>query len=95
MHHVSEAPRTHVKSEVIATRTGIKIIRMNLPGGEALPVHYAPRDVSVVVVAGAGRITVADRDYAAEPGVVLESPAGVPHGIAADEALDVLVIQAP
>ena len=94
MHTATEAPRTHINSQVVASRVGFKIVRLRLPAGESLPSHNAPRDVAVAVVGGAGTISVGSRDYAVEPGVVVEIPAGAAHGVRADDALDVLIIQA-
>ena len=93
-HRLTEAPRTHIKSEVVAARTGFKIIRLQLPTGEQLPTHSASKDVAIIVIAGTGRVSVDGTSHVASPGVVMNIPYGAKHGVAADEALEILVVQA-
>ena len=92
--HVAEAPRTHIKSEVVVARGGFKIVRLAIPADEGLPPHRAEMDVAIVVVSGEGHITVAGKTYPAEPGAVIAIPPGATHGVFAVEPLDILVIQA-
>lgn len=93
-HMITEAPRTHVQAEVLAHRDAFKIVRLRLPAEEQLPTHSLDRNVAIIVVAGEGRITIGDTSYSAEPGVVMEIPPGAPHGVYADAALEILVVQA-
>jgi quercetin dioxygenase-like cupin family protein len=94
MGHVHEAPATHVKSQVVAQRVGFKLVRMQLPAGEALPVHKAPRDLAIIVTSGEGRVTVGARTFGVSAGSVVEIPPLVPHGVAADQDLEIVVVQA-
>lgn len=58
------------------------IIHMTVnPGQEVLP-HSADVDMEFFVIAGRGRFSVGGESAAAEPGTLVESPAGIPHGIA-------------
>ena len=94
MSKISEAPATFVKSETVIDRPGLKVVRMDLPAGESLPSHFAPRDVVIVVTDGTGRITVENRIIAVEPGSVVEFSPGQLHGVEADEPLKIVIIQA-
>ena len=93
MGQVHEAPRTHVQSEILASRTGFKIVRVKLPPEETLPLHRANGEVAIIVAAGEGRIRVGSREYPAEPGTVIEVPPNVEHSIESDEGLDLVLVQ--
>lgn len=69
------------------------MIRFALDAGEALSPHFASRDLANVVIAGEGRVTVDERVERVRPGSVV-ALAGERHGIAAEERLEVVVVQA-
>jgi quercetin dioxygenase-like cupin family protein len=90
---ITEAPSTHIRSEVIAAGAHTKIIRLTLPAGEELPVHPAKGRLSIAVLAGEGRIEVGDETFNAVPGLIAEVDAGELHAVIADQDLRVLVVQ--
>lgn len=84
---------TRPDAEVLVNRPGVRMIRFVLAAGEALSPHFASRDLAIVVLAGAGRVTIDDRVDYVRPGSVV-ALAGERHGIAADERLEFVVVQA-
>jgi quercetin dioxygenase-like cupin family protein len=95
MFKIREAPATHITSEILVERVGMRVIRMELPAGEALPSHYAARDVALICVRGCGRVNVNRRVVPVDVGAVVGLLPGELHGVYADSALGVIVIQAP
>ncbi|HEY4222383.1 MAG TPA: cupin domain-containing protein [Myxococcota bacterium] len=89
-----EAPATLVKSELLVDSPGLKIVRMDLPPGEALPVHPTPRYTLIVVFEGTGQVTVDDSIADVAPGSVVEVQAGEAHAVHADERLRFVMMQA-
>lgn len=90
--HVAEAPRTHIRSEIVTAGEGYRVIRVNIPAGESLPCHLAP-DVAIIVTSGEGRISLKGRDVAAEPGVIVPIPKGEEHAVYADQDLEIVIVQ--
>ncbi len=90
--HIAEAPRTHIRSEIVTAGEGYRLVRVNIPAGESLPGHLAP-DVAIVVIAGEGRITVNERVIAAEPGLIVPLAQGDEHAIYADQDLEIVLVQ--
>ena len=90
--HIAEAPRTHIRSEIVTVGEGYRIVRVNIPAGESLPCHLAP-DVALVVIAGEGRITINERVIAAEPGLIVPLAAGDEHAVYADQDLEIVLVQ--
>lgn len=90
--HVAEAPRTHIRSEIVTAGEGYRLVRITLPPGESLPRHLSP-DVAIIVLRGEGRISLGTREVAAEPGVIVPIAAGEQHGIYADEELELVLVQ--
>ena len=73
----------------VLLQTGrLRQLLLGVAAGQAMPRHRASCDVTVTVVAGAGRLT---RDAAApirlRPGVHLFLPAGTPHAVEAEADL--------
>lgn len=95
MNNVREAPATHITSEILMERMGLRLLRLDLPPGEGLPSHVAARDVAIVVVKGTGRVSVNGRVVAVDVGSVVGLLPGEKHGIEADSALGVIVVQGP
>jgi mannose-6-phosphate isomerase-like protein (cupin superfamily) len=64
------------------------------PGKEILP-HPADVDMEFFVIEGKGRFSVGDESALAEAGTLVESPAGLPHGIsnAGERPLVILAIK--
>ena len=94
MSKITTAPATLVNSETVTDRPGLRVVRMELPPGEALPTHLAPRDVLIVVVSGSGRVTLDDKVIEVEPGSVVDLAPGQRHGIEAVERLKFVLVQA-
>jgi quercetin dioxygenase-like cupin family protein len=90
--HIAEAPRTHIRSEIVTAGDGYRIIRVNIPAGESLPCHLAP-DIAIVVIAGEGRITVNDKVIPAEPGLIVPLQQGDEHAVYADQDLEIVLHQ--
>jgi mannose-6-phosphate isomerase-like protein (cupin superfamily) len=62
--------------------SAIAVIHMTInPDREVAP-HSAEVDMEFFVIAGTGRFSVGDEAIVAGSGTLVESPAGVPHGIA-------------
>ena len=92
-HVITESPRTHIKSEVIGAGPRTKLIRLDLPAGEALPSHAAPGHVAIAIISGEGEVEVAGRTINAEPGAVIEVLPGDMHGVSAEQDLSIRVSQ--
>lgn len=90
--HIAEAPRTHIRSEIVTAGEGYRIVRVNIPAGESLPCHVAP-DVAIVVIRGEGRITVNDNVYPAEQGLIVPLAQGDEHAVYADQDLEIVLVQ--
>lgn len=58
-----------------------------LTAGTQIPEHTAARNVSVTVISGSGRLTLAGDEIALEPGVFVYMPANTPHALYATENL--------
>ena len=58
------------------------VIHMVVNPGQEIAPHAADVDMEFFVVSGRGRFTVGDEAAEAGPGALVESPAGIPHGIA-------------
>ncbi len=90
--HVAEAPRTHIRSEIVMAGEGYRLVRVTIPEGEGLPCHTGP-DVAIVVLRGEGRISLGDRIVAAEPGVIVPIKRGEEHAVSADQELEIVLVQ--
>jgi mannose-6-phosphate isomerase-like protein (cupin superfamily) len=58
------------------------IIHMTINPGGAVEPHSAEVDMEFFVLSGEGRFLVGEDSVLAGPGTLVESPAGIPHGIA-------------
>ncbi|MDP2343597.1 MAG: cupin domain-containing protein [Deltaproteobacteria bacterium] len=94
MSTVTEAPATHVKSQTVTDRPGMRVVRLELPPGESLPSHTAPRDVLMVIVEGSGRVTLDDKILDVMPGDVVDLAVGQRHGVEAVERMTLVLVQA-
>jgi quercetin dioxygenase-like cupin family protein len=75
-----------------------QVVHITLAPGEALRRHVTPVDVCFYVLAGRPAVEVGDDTERVGPDTLVESPAGVPHRVANDDADDAarfLVIKAP
>ena len=88
----SKASVTRADAEIVVDRPGLRMIRFALAAGEALPEHYASRDVAIVVIAGTGSVTVESRIVPVKAGSVV-ALMGERHGVVADEPLTFVVVQ--
>ncbi len=64
-----------------------------LDQGAEVPPHWHDHDQVIYVLAGSGRVIVADEEVAVSSGDVVVAPARIPHQVCAavDEGLDTLV----
>ncbi len=83
---------TRAGAEIVVDRPGLRVIRFALGAGEALPPHFAPRDVAIVVTAGSGSVTVERRVIEVKAGSVVPLM-GERHGVVANEPMTFVVVQ--
>lgn len=91
--HVGEAPRTHIRSEIVTAGEGYRLVRVLIPAGESLPNHAAP-DVAIICLRGEGRISFqSGREFPAEPGAIISIPNREEHAVYADQDLEIVLVQ--
>ncbi len=61
---------------------GATIIHMTIHPNQEIAPHTADVDMEFFVIAGSGRFSVGGESADAGPGMLVESPADIPHGIA-------------
>lgn len=71
------------------------IVHMTVHPGREVEPHSADVDLELFVISGKGRFSVGDEYATAGPGVLIECPADIPHGIAntGDLPLELLVVK--
>ncbi len=71
------------------------IVHMTVHPGREVEPHSADVGIELFVISGKGRFSVGDESIDAGSGVLIECPAGIPHGIAnlGEGALELLVIK--
>lgn len=57
------------------------VLHMEIHPGREIEPHSADVDMEFYVISGTGRFSVGDEAAEAGPGNLVESPAGIPHGI--------------
>ena len=78
--------------------TGLCVLSQTLDPGSMVPVHHHEKAEQVLfIVSGRGRVSIADHQVEAQPGVTVHVPKGVAHGIAntGDHPLPILEITSP
>jgi mannose-6-phosphate isomerase-like protein (cupin superfamily) len=58
------------------------LIHLTIHPGRAIEPHVAPVDMEFYVLGGRGVFSVGDESIEAGPDTLVESPRGIPHGIA-------------
>jgi quercetin dioxygenase-like cupin family protein len=86
-------PGDKTKSDIFKGKH-FNIVLICLDDGYEIPPHHEPYDVFFYVVSGRGVFTVDEKQWDAEPGSMIFSPAGV-RGIKCLSRLTVLGIQEP
>lgn len=80
---------------VVAEREGLKVVRLTVSVGGAVPEHHANVDVVAVVTRGRGFFTVEGVERAISAGSVVEMRPRVRHSLRADgEELELVVVHA-
>jgi quercetin dioxygenase-like cupin family protein len=82
------------KFEPIFSADGLKVVRLTVPAGGAVPEHHANVDVVVSIVRGAGSFVVDQKERRVRQGDVIVLPPRAPHSVTADEELELIVVQA-
>lgn len=83
-----------VRKGIISQRDGLKIVRLVVNAGAAVPEHHANVDVVATVVRGRGRFFIAGEPRAIAAGDVIDMAPLVQHSIEADEELEIVVVHA-
>ncbi len=83
-----------IRKELVQATDALKIVRLQVPAGGAVPEHHANVDVVVTVVRGQGTFTIGSDRRALKPGEVVVMPPRAPHAIAADSDLELIVVHA-
>ncbi|HVV50107.1 MAG TPA: cupin domain-containing protein [Polyangia bacterium] len=83
-----------IQKELVQASDALKIVRLQIPAGAAVPEHHANVDVVVTVVRGTGTFTVGTGKRAIRPGEVVVMPPKAPHAIAAETDLELVVVHA-
>ncbi len=91
------APVTTTKAhgDVISHRGPLKIFRIVLPLGGALPEHPAADDLIIIGIRGIGTILVEQEVRHVSAGEVIELRRGDRHSVDAESELELVVIQGP
>ncbi len=81
----------------LITRKDVAVSNVVLQPGQNLPVHTTPVDVFFYVIEGKGRVQIGDEVEEVSATNLVVSPAGIPHGLTADEdsVFSVLVVKTP
>jgi quercetin dioxygenase-like cupin family protein len=83
-----------IRKELVRATDALKIVRLQIAAGGAVPEHHANVDVVVTVVRGEGTFTVGTEKRALHPGEVVVMPPRAPHSIAAQSDLELIVVHA-
>ncbi len=78
-------------------RNDVAVSNVILQPGQSLPAHTTPVDVFFYVIAGKGKVLLGKEVAEVEATNMIVSPAGIPHGLTADErnVFSVMVVKTP
>ncbi|MGE5606152.1 MAG: cupin domain-containing protein [Bacteroidota bacterium] len=78
-------------------RKDVAVYDVILQPGQTLPAHITPVDVFFYVIAGKGQVQIGDETVEVNATDLIISPAGIPHGLTADQenAFSVMVVKTP
>jgi quercetin dioxygenase-like cupin family protein len=85
---------SQIKKEPIFQSEAIKIVRLGVPAGGAVPEHHSNVDVIATIVRGEGTFTVEGQPRAVRAGDVVTMRPRERHAIAADSDLEIVVVHA-
>jgi quercetin dioxygenase-like cupin family protein len=80
--------------EPITMSDELKVVRLRVPAGGAIPEHHSNVDVVVTVVSGTGDFTVEGRPRAVRAGDVVVMRPKERHAISAQSDLELVVVHA-
>ena len=83
-----------IQKELVQASDALKIVRLQVPAGAAVPTHHANVDVVVTVVRGTGTFTIGAVERELRPGDVVVMPPKEPHSISAESDLELVVVHA-
>ena len=77
----ADYPETGVRNKPLHKDEQTQHSLMCLAAGTAIAEHTSPRNVTVMVVAGKGTLTLENREIHLQPGVFILMPANAPHSL--------------
>ena len=81
-----------IASRVLAKTGGGNVTIFAFEKGQGLTEHTSPFDALVFILEGAMTLTIGGRPVEAGAGTVTRMPAGIPHGLEADERTRMLLV---
>lgn len=83
-----------IRKEPISVSDGVKVVRLQVAAGSAVPEHHSNVDVVATVVRGAGTFTVEGHARPVRAGDVVVMRPAARHSIVADSDLELVVVHA-
>ncbi|PSB19632.1 cupin domain-containing protein [Phormidesmis priestleyi ULC007] len=77
----ADYPETGVRNKPLHKDEQTQHSLMCLAAGTTIAEHTSPRNVTVMVVAGQGTLTLEGREIRLQPGVFIIMPANAPHAL--------------
>lgn len=81
-----------IVSRTIVSKNAGTVTLFAFDQGQALSEHSAPFDALVVVLDGAGEITISGKPFKVAQGQALLMPAGEPHSVRAGERFKMMLV---
>jgi len=78
----------------VSVSNALKVVRLRVRAGSAVPEHHSNVDVVVTVVRGTGRFSIAGSEREIAPGEVIVMRPREPHAIVATSDLELVVVHA-
>lgn len=82
-----------INKTMLIKRDKLRVIRLELQAGAAVPEHAANAHVVIVPLKGQGTFTINKTPHPISAGTVLEMEPNVPHAVKAETDLEIMVIQ--
>ena len=83
------------KNKIIADSPQARVMIFCLEAGQVVPTHGSPSLVLFYTVAGEGMALVGEEEVPLRPGVLVQCPPNVPHGLKGVNSLVVMATVAP
>jgi quercetin dioxygenase-like cupin family protein len=83
-----------ITKEPVFVSDSIKVVRLGVPAGTAVPEHHSNVDVIATIVRGEGSFTVEGQSRAVHAGDVVTMSPRARHAITADTDLEIVVVHA-